>query len=87
MFSTTRIGGEDMTELTQERERDLTVAEVAREFRTNKHSVYAAINSGMLRAYRIAPKSTRVTRAAVEEFKANGGLLCAIYGDEEGDYA
>lgn len=51
-------------------EPDLTVKDVCAELRTRKSVVYDAIKNGDLKAYKVGPNGTRITRAALDAWKA-----------------
>lgn len=52
---------------------DLSVNELCDELRLHPNTVRRMINAGALPAYRAGLKSWRVTRRALDDFKASGG--------------
>lgn len=46
------------------------VSEVAEELRCSQSAVYRLVNEGRLRCYRVGKTGVRVTREALDEFKA-----------------
>ena len=50
----------------------LTTAEVARQLRVSRATVYRLIQSGRLRASRVSPRTTRVHREDVAELLRRG---------------
>jgi excisionase family DNA binding protein len=55
----------------------LKVAEVARELRCSKNTIYELIRMGQLRALRIGERNIRLTREEVERYKAGDGQPAA----------
>jgi excisionase family DNA binding protein len=51
-------------------EQVLTVSEVAEDLRCGTSSVYRMVASGQLRSFRVGVHGVRITRSALEAFKA-----------------
>ena len=53
---------------------DLTVKQAAEQCQLSQKAIRRAIKSGLIKAYKISERNTRITQQALDEFKNSGGV-------------
>lgn len=64
-----------MTTTTQNTTPDFTVKQAAKQLSATPQIVRKAIADGLLKAYKISQRNTRITQDAINQFRDNGGMV------------